>query len=87
MRPVRCGRFDRRSSASKLDGREARREVVGARLDRLGNRDAQFAIAIKDRLSAQDGEANDSLGARLEAKDVALGRLLTLRLPGSPTCK
>lgn len=39
----------------KLDGREGRREVVGARLDRLGNRDAQFAIAIKNRLSAQDG--------------------------------
>ena len=43
--------FNRRSSASTLDSREGRREVVGAHLDRLRNCDVQFTIAIKDRLS------------------------------------
>jgi hypothetical protein len=44
-----------RSSAPTLDGGEGRREVVGAGPDGLGDCDAQFAIAIKERLSAQDG--------------------------------
>ena len=51
-------------------------EFVGAGLDRLGNRHDEAPVSSQDLSRVDDGQANDLLGARSEAKDVSLGRLL-----------
>lgn len=54
-------------------GLERRGEVLGAALDGLGNRHDEAPVAIQDRTCVDDGQADDLLRPRGEAKNVSLG--------------
>lgn len=67
-----------------LDSGQCRREIVGARFDRLGNRYAQVPLAVEDALSTENGQSDNVLAAQRVAQDMSLGRLLALSLLGLP---
>jgi hypothetical protein len=67
--------FELARRAARSKRRESGREIIGARLDRLRDRDKQVAVAIKDAAGAEHRQTDDLLCAGRIADDMALGRL------------
>src|ERR671919_1128044 len=57
-------------------------QVFGAGFNRLLDRDGQTAVAVQQPAGVDDGQADDALGARLEAQDMALRSLLSFGVLG-----
>jgi hypothetical protein len=60
-------------------GLERRGQILGGGLDGLGYRHDEPSVAIQDLTCVDDGQADDTLGARREANHVSLGSFFALR--------